>query len=119
MGPPCIEKNENIGELLHNLGIFNEGNQGLRGAGGAQTGCALVLRGLAKNGITMDLHHGPPAVIRLDRQPASPVHHYRLLHSLRCFAMTGGLGTGWRKMGKRGGEADQGPLTMDDLAISG
>jgi hypothetical protein len=33
--------------------------------------------------------------------------------------MTGGLGTGWRKMGKRGGEADQGPLTMDDLAISG
>ncbi|MEJ2305539.1 MAG: hypothetical protein P8Y14_28805, partial [Anaerolineales bacterium] len=63
-------------------------------------------------------------------------HHNRLLQSLRSFAMTvsqvkriagavellamtGGLGTGWREMGKRGGEADQGPLTMDDLAISG
>jgi hypothetical protein len=101
MSPPCIEKNENTGELLHNLGIFNERNQSLRGANGARTGSALVvMRGLAKNGVTIDLHHGPPAVRGLYRQPGSPVHHYRLLQSLRSFAMTGGLGSGEWKSGR-------------------
>jgi hypothetical protein len=33
--------------------------------------------------------------------------------AMELLAIAGGLGSGWREMWKRGGDGDQGPLTMD------
>jgi hypothetical protein len=63
MSPPCIEQNENTSRLLHNLGIFNERNQGLRGAGGGHT--AISLTGQSRSSLQIA---SVAALLRNDRR---------------------------------------------------